>query len=66
VLIITFQRIDIKNNIADYDWRAYINGTEIESGRLCGHNREDGWVELVKMLVTQQNKKVVNTSSDPM
>jgi len=48
-----------KNDVADYDWRVYINGTEIESGRLCGHNREDGWVELVKMLVTQQNNKLV-------
>jgi len=66
MLIITFQNMVTKNDVADYDWRVYINGTEIEFGRLCGHNREDGWVELVKMLVTQQNKKLVNTSSDPM
>jgi len=64
MLIITFQNMVTKNDVADYDWRVYINGTEIESGRLCGHNREDGWVELVKMLVTQQNKKVVKEISN--
>lgn len=56
MLIITFHNIDSKDNIADYDWRVYINRVEIASGILRGHNREDGWVELVKMLTKQQDK----------
>jgi hypothetical protein len=44
------------DNIADYDWRVYINSVEIASGILRGHDREDGWVELVKMLTKQQDK----------
>ena len=59
MLIITFQNMVTENDVADYDWRVYINSVEIESGRLYGHNREDGWVELVKMLVAQQNEKKV-------
>lgn len=39
------------NDKANYDYIVYINNHEIDRGRITGHNRDDGYKELLKMIV---------------
>lgn len=43
--------------LADYDYAVMVNDKSIEQGLIKGHNRKDGWENLVQMLLDQQAKK---------
>jgi len=40
---------------ANYDYFVYVNGWKIASGHVNGHNRADGWQELLRMIAEQEN-----------
>ena len=35
---------------ASYDFYVFVNGKEIHRGKVSGHNRDDGWATLLKMI----------------
>lgn len=37
---------------ANYDWTVDVNGQVIAKGRVEGHNRWKGWVDLLRMLLS--------------
>ena len=41
----------------NYDYEVLINDKVIESGRVENHNRYDGWINLVVMLVIDAHEK---------
>jgi len=42
---------------ANYDYEVRVNTETIARGRIVGHNRADGWQNLVAMLVEQSKTK---------
>jgi hypothetical protein len=48
MLIITFQNIKTENDVASYEWKVYVNRNLICGGLLHGHNRADGWKQLIR------------------
>jgi hypothetical protein len=44
------------NESSNYRYQVLINQTVIESGEIRGHNRDDGWRELVKMMIEKEEK----------
>ena len=40
---------------ANYLYDVYINARRIASGEILGHDRSDGWRELVEMILEQEN-----------
>jgi len=36
------------DNTADYTYKVYVNREEIASGEVIGHQRSDGWQELLR------------------
>ncbi len=44
------------NESANYNYDVLVNTRKIASGRIVDHNRDDGWVELVKRIVEKQER----------
>lgn len=38
------------DNTADYTYKVYVNQKKIASGEVRGHQRSDGWQELLRMV----------------
>lgn len=56
-------KIEIKNmgtgnhNDAEYVYEVYANYERILKGKISGHNSDDGWAGLVKMIAEKHLKK---------
>jgi len=52
MLIITLQNVkmDFDTNVADYEWKTYINESLLSQGMLYKHKRESGWEALITKL----------------
>lgn len=60
MLIITFHNISPDGEqICDYDYQVRVNNDVIADGRIEGHERDNGWVELVRRLVLTENERVM-------
>lgn len=42
------------NEKANYDYGVYVNETLIAMGNIYDHNRNNGWVNLLEMLVKEE------------
>jgi hypothetical protein len=45
------------NESANYDYQVKINSELIASGEIVGHNRDDGWENLVEMVLWEEFRK---------
>lgn len=44
------------DNTADYTYKVYVNQKEIASGEVSGHQRSDGWRELLRRVADEGTK----------
>ena len=51
---------------ANYDWRAYVNDTMINSGRVENHYRKDGWEQLVRRVANAAESAKYKTQYEIM
>jgi hypothetical protein len=42
------------NEDANYNYKVFVNDKEISHGRVCHHNRDNGWAELVKAVAENE------------
>lgn len=42
---------------SNYDYEINVNLKQIAGGRIEGHNRSDGWITLLKMLIDREENK---------
>lgn len=47
------------NENASYEYWVFINNMEIARGEISGHNRNDGWAELVKSIAEKHMVKTI-------
>ena len=56
MLTITIRNVGTgTDNAANYAYTVMVNGREIATGEVTGHNRADGWRELVRMVAEEDN-----------
>lgn len=49
-----------KDRLADYRARVLVNETPIWTGKVLGHDRDNGWTELVRMIANQAEREERN------
>ena len=48
--------INKADNTRGYDWTARVNYKVIACGKVKGHSREDGWQDLIQMILDNEKK----------
>ena len=54
MLIVTIQNVGGGLNVADYDYKVYVNKELIASGSLFDYERARGWANLVKEVAEKE------------
>jgi len=57
MLIITIKNISKTSDIADYEYRTYVNDQPIDGGLVFSHNRSKGYFDLLQKLIDQNTIK---------
>ena len=54
MLILEIRNVGGKNDSSNYAYSVFINHKKIASGVVIGHNRDDGWENLVRQIIDER------------